>query len=175
QWYEKNYKVVGLHAFSLGTERYLLLSVGEKPTGGYYIENVTLLGKEKEIEVKAKLHSPQPGQNVTEALTYPHILIGIKEDGRQLVFGGVTGNNPTPVPRKDTGKYVGQIDNNSIEIRVSGVPEKISARAFKLGDSVRDKFSALQLKTGEEIGFTYVEKPNQQPVILEIYRLKNTK
>lgn len=173
EWYQKNHKIEGLHSYTLDADRYLLLSAGEKPTGGYYLENLTLTGREKEIEVKAQLRSPQPGEYVTEALTYPHLLIRIKEDGRQLVFGGVAGNLPAPAPRRDTGKYVGQIDNNSIEIKVSGVPEKISARAFKIGDGIRDKFAALELKDGEEIGFAYMEKPNQQPVLLDIYRLKN--
>jgi len=39
-----------------------------------------------------------------------------------------TPNNPTQT-KIDTGRYVGQIDNNSIEILISGVPEKISPKA----------------------------------------------
>lgn len=170
KWYDDNHKEAGLHAKTIDKSTYIIISAGEKPTGGYNIEEISLKGTQKEIEVQASLKQPAKGENVTYALTYPHVLIKIVKDPRELVLKGIDGNE-TPVNlKKDTGRYVGQIDNNSIEIKISGVPEKLAAKAFQLGDEIRDNFSAYQLKTDDEIGFTYVENENR-PIIIEIHKL----
>lgn len=87
-WYDKNYKLIGLHSISKGRDQFLLLSAGEKKTGGYAIEGLRITGKEKEIEVKASVKAPSSGALVTQVISYPHILIRIPEDSRRLVFNG---------------------------------------------------------------------------------------
>lgn len=177
-WYDENHKVEGLHSFTDGKERYLLLSAGEKPTGGYYLENLVILGREKEIEVKAKLHAPGKDEIVTMAFSYPHLLVRIAEDGRQLVFGGIEGNvEPKESDiRKDTGRFMGQIDSNSIEVKVSGVPEGISLRAFQLGDSIKEGFDKYGLEPGDEISFTYKTPGNgERPVIIELSKVNHSR
>jgi len=175
-WYDENHKVEGLHSFTDGKERYLLLSAGEKPTGGYYLENLVILGREGEIEVKAKLHVPGKDEKVTMAFSYPHLLVRIAEDGRQLVFGGIEGNveQKESETRKDTGRFMGQIDGNSIEVKVSGVPEDMSLRAFQLGDNIKEDFDKYGLEPGDEISFTYEVprgKRGERPVIIGINKL----
>ncbi|MEW6662495.1 MAG: protease complex subunit PrcB family protein [Bacillota bacterium] len=176
-WYQDNFRVDGLHSFTVGGDRYLLLSVGEKPTGGYAIGDLTLIGTEKEIEVKAKLRSPKSGDMVTMALTYPHVLIKLKEDGRQLRFGGVQGNDPIKAgaakDKQDSGTYIGQIDNNSIEIKVSGVQDpKEAHRAFRLSEEVKSTFDSYKLNTGDEVLFTYTVNEHNQQVITKIDKIK---
>lgn len=73
--------------------------------------------------------------------------------------------------KRDSGRYVGQIDNNFIEIKISGVPDNIAARSFMLGDRLKEEFEKLGLKTGNEIGFTYRVNDNGQMVISEIKKL----
>ncbi|NPV44133.1 MAG: protease complex subunit PrcB family protein [Firmicutes bacterium] len=176
KWYDKNHRIEGLHSFTDVKDRYLLLSAGEKPTGGYYLENLVILGREGEIEVKAKLHVPGKDEKVTMAFSYPHLLVRIAEDGRQLVFGGIEGNveQKESEIRKDTGRFMGQIDGNSIEVKVSGVPEDMSLRAFQLGDNIKEDFDKYGLEPGDEIIFTY-EVPRgregERPVIIEINKL----
>ncbi|MFZ5646556.1 MAG: hypothetical protein ACOY30_02940 [Bacillota bacterium] len=73
--------------------------------------------------------------------------------------------------RRDSGRYVGQIDNNFIEIKISGVPDNIAARSFMLGDKLKEQFSKLGLKKDDQVGFTYMENDKNQMVIMEIKKL----
>lgn len=170
-WYQDNYKVAGLHILIRGEDRFVLLSAGEKATGGYYLENLTLTGQEKSIEVKAQLHKPEKGDIVTLALTYPHLLFKIKDDGRELVFSGIEGDVPPPEIKIDTGKFLGQIDSNSIEIQVSGVPDQVMPGAFQLGDILKETISQLNLQPGDKIRFSYLPRENNRPVIFEIEKI----
>lgn len=178
KWYQNNFAVDGLHSFTAGKDRYLLLSAGEKPTGGYAIEGLTLTGTEKEIEVKAKLKSPRSGDLVTMALTYPHVLIKLKEDGRQLRFSGIEGNDPTggggtAEEKQGFGVYTGQIDSNSIEIKVSGTKApKDDYRAFRFSEEIKNKFDSLQLNTGDEVLFTYTVNEHNQQILTSIQKTK---
>lgn len=71
----------------------------------------------------------------------------------------------------DTGRYIGQIDNNSIEIRISGVPNAISARAFKLSDSIKAQFETYELKMDDPIKFIYVPQDEGQPIIVHLEKI----
>ena len=200
KWYQEKFKTLALHSYTLNGERYLLLSAGEKRTGGYEIRDLMLTGTEKEIEVKAGLKAPAQDEIVAMALTYPHVLVKIHEDGRKLIFGGIAGNDSnTKYPgeqadadksadkstgsessqnadvqrdlKTDSGRYTGQIDNNSIEVKISGTPDKVEARAFQLGAEVKEKFDGLGLKTNEEIKFEYYVDQYGRLVITEIQSL----
>lgn len=81
-----------------------------------------------------------------------------------------------PVPNNtqtkiDTGRYVGQIDSNSIEIRISGVPDEISAKAFRLNDSIKANFQSYALQEGDQIKFSFIPQNEGQPVIISIEKL----
>ena len=72
----------------------------------------------------------------------------------------------TPAELKtDSGTYVGQIDGNSIEVKISGVPEEKATKACRLGEKIRDRFDELGLETGDVIKFTYHLNDFDQPVI----------
>lgn len=63
-----------------------------------------------------------------------------------------------------TGKYVGQIDSNFIEIEVDGV----TTRSFQLSDPIKESFDDYKLKTGDSVAFRYREVEGQNPVIEKI-------
>lgn len=71
----------------------------------------------------------------------------------------------------DSGRYVGQIDNNFIEIKISGVPDQLAAKSFMLAYDYNEEFQKLDLQTGEVIKFRYTLNEHGQPVIFEITRL----
>lgn len=50
---------------------YLMVSGGQRNSGGYAVEIKSVEMKEGTLYVSAVLHSPQPGQMVTQAITYP--------------------------------------------------------------------------------------------------------
>lgn len=68
----------------------------------------------------------------------------------------------------DTGRYVGQIDNNFIEIMISGVPEEMAYRSFMLSPELRDRFEALGLDTDMEVKFQFYENSQGQWVVVDI-------
>jgi len=175
-WYSKNYKIKGAYSFSQGNYTYLLVCAGEKPTGGYFLKDLVLLGKEKEISVKVKLRVPAKDEFVTQALSYPHLLAKITQDSRKPVLERIEEIEKTEVSNSeihiDSGKYLGRIDNNSIEVRISGVPEEISPRAFQLSTKVKESFEELGLKPGDEILFKFTYSENSQPVVIEMRKLK---
>lgn len=73
-----------------------------------------------------------------------------------------------PETQTESGTYVGQIDANSIEIKISGVSEEESARAFKLSAEIKERFEEFELEAGDEVFFTYIPKGNEQPEIIEL-------
>lgn len=73
--------------------------------------------------------------------------------------------------KKDSGMYVGRIDSNFIEIKISGVPEGKSARSFMLSDELKEGFEKLGLKEGGQVGFSYRANDKGQMVLTEIKKL----
>ncbi len=68
----------------------------------------------------------------------------------------------------DSGRYIGQIDNNSIEIKISGKPDSFEPEAFRLGEEVKQGFSEYSLTKDDEIKFKYYINENDQKVIIFI-------
>jgi hypothetical protein len=100
----------------------------------------------------------------------------IEGDKQESIFGHMDTSIPISPDwnlssKKDSGRYVGQIDNNSIEIKISGVPDTIAAKAFRLSEEVKVKFNNYGLKTGDQIRFTYSLNEHGQGVITEITKL----
>lgn len=89
-WVEKNYKTRGIHYTTKGDTVYVLASLGEKPTGGYQtvIDAVTMVSPGN-IHVTAREISPAPGAMVTQALSYPYILITFEASGVKSVDGDI--------------------------------------------------------------------------------------
>ena len=85
---------------------------------------------------------------------------------------GTMDSNTSPTIKTDSGSYVGQADNNSIEIRISGVQDnKLAFRVFKISEEVRQTFESLSLKTDDGIKFSYYEQAIGQPVLTKIEKI----
>lgn len=65
-----------------GGQLYLMISGGQRGSGGYAVEIRTVELQEGSLHVTAKLHGPQPGQMVTEVITYPKAYAAIAWQGR---------------------------------------------------------------------------------------------
>lgn len=171
-WYKSNSRKEGIHSFTQDTFRYLLISAGEKPTGGFSIENLHIVGTEANLDITASLKTPGQGEMVTQALTYPHLLVKINEDERQLRYEGLKTPATPEAEKNDSGIYQGRIDSNSVEIKISGVPNELSIRAFQLSDELKDTLENKGLQAGDTVIFTYLESSNR-PTITKIELLKN--
>lgn len=173
-WYEDNSKKEGISSFEMGEDLYILLSAGEKNTGGYSIDNIVISGKEGEIQVEANLNVPSGDSFLTQNINYPQVLLRIPLDERPLNFAGFNEVEYKVEQEllQGTGTYVGQIDSNSVEIEISGVPEEEAAKAFRLDESIKEDFEEKHgLQTGDKVSFTYLVDEYQRNVLKEIKKL----
>lgn len=86
QWYEQFYRQKGAHsANGAGGYKYVLISAGEKPTGGYGVEITGVEKEEGVIYIAAKVVSPKIGDMVIQALTYPHVLVRFRAEETEEV------------------------------------------------------------------------------------------
>lgn len=70
--------------------------------------------------------------------------------------------------KTDSGRYNGQIDSNSIEIKISGVPGGMEPQAFRLSELIKEKFNTYKLNVGDAIRFNYIVNEHGQNIILEL-------
>lgn len=166
QWYEDSYKKEGSHSASIGDGfKYLLICAGERPTGGYSIEVTKVVKEEDEIVFYTRLNVPGKEEAVIQAITYPHLLLRVKAEDTQTVKAKLevadeSGQNNR---KKVLGIYVGQIDNNSIEIEIDGQP-----KAFWLDDKVKSVFEKDKYQKGDKVFIEYHNDKHDRPVICKI-------
>lgn len=175
EWYDESYKAEGAYSFDTDEYLYVLVSAGEKKTGGYTIENILLIGDEDEIELTADLRVPAEGSPVTQAVTYPNVLLRIPFDERKVEFEGFKEIIDPPQLQETltgSGTYVGQIDTNSIEIKVSGVPDDTASKAFQLDEKLKDNFEAKHgLQSGDQVKFSYFVDEYERPILMTIEKI----
>jgi len=117
------------------TKTYLIINMGEKPTGGFALEidSVGLIGGVLGVTLIEK--SPKPGQAVTEAFTYPQLVLIVDED---FTSAKVKSDKETKyealdiVLKTDSGRYQALSDTFELKIKISGVPNEIPAKDFVL-------------------------------------------
>lgn len=67
------------------TSNFIILNMGEKPTGGYSISVDRILETPDNIVVTIKKRSPKPRENVTTAITNPYCIIRINSK-KEIIF-----------------------------------------------------------------------------------------
>lgn len=65
---------------------YLLVTYGEKPTGGYLVEITDITERDDHLEVTINFTDPAEDEMVTQALTYPYELVVIDDPGLPVDF-----------------------------------------------------------------------------------------
>lgn len=124
----------------------ILISAGEKPSGGYAIEVDYIEDNEGKTVISVRETEPGPNDAVTLAITYPIVLVKasgitndfVVRDQNQIEYqrarlrgddtnaaGGTMLNqdeNPIDFSKPIIGVYQGRIDNNSIEVVVGEIP-----------------------------------------------------
>jgi len=96
-------------------------------------------------------------------LTYPHIAEMMAQDNELVELVGAKGEKI----RTDAGTYVGQIDANSIEIKING-----EAKAFQLSERLKENFEQIGLKTDDRVVFSYIPRANEQMMIIDIKKIE---
>lgn len=167
EWFNENYKNYNVSSFNFKEHTYILVGAGEKPTGGYSVEILSVIGEENSILINGQINAPKPDEMVTMALTYPNALIRIPKDSRNVILGEFLDANleePTNAI-EEKGTFVGLADSNSCEIIVNGKPS-----AFRLSEDVKDTVSILN--QNDEVNFSYILNEYDQMVIISIEKIK---
>jgi|GEM_PF-1281017 len=76
----------------------------------------------------------------------------------------------------DSGRFIGIMVNESselLEVKVSGVPEEIGSRFFRVTDQVRTVVNRLDLEPEEEIIFRYQEDEESAGLVFDLWRIEN--
>ncbi|KKM09698.1 hypothetical protein SY88_17275 [Clostridiales bacterium PH28_bin88] len=87
-WYNNSFKKAGIYSETVKNFKYILVSAGEKSTGGYSLSMAGVIGRPGEILIYAVIVPPKNSQ-IVNGPSYPHALIRIKEDGREVFLGGL--------------------------------------------------------------------------------------
>jgi hypothetical protein len=70
-----------------------------------------------------------------------------------------------PEMKTDSGRYIGQADNNFFEVKISGVPDEKASMVFMISDKVRTNFESLNLQQGQVIKIKYTPNEYGQNVV----------
>lgn len=92
--YDENYKNKGMYSLTDGDYMYVLISAGEKSTGGYSmtVDSITE-APAGTAYVQATLHSPEEGSAVTQALTYPSAMVKFKKGDIETIKWALAENS----------------------------------------------------------------------------------
>jgi hypothetical protein len=64
---------------------FIVLNMGEKPTGGYRITVESVVETEKNIVIKVKEITPEAGAMLTQSITYPYSVVKINSKKKIIV------------------------------------------------------------------------------------------
>lgn len=86
QWFQQNERKAGTYTLNANGRTYVLVAWGEKPTGGYSVRIEDVGEGSAGMVVAVRLEAPQPGDVVTQAVTYPRDLVAVPESQRTFTF-----------------------------------------------------------------------------------------
>lgn len=104
----------------------------------------------------------------------PSVSPAAEENNNNVPENDPVGSGEHTKLSTDSGTYTGRIDDLSIEIAVSGVPEEKAYRAFELSDELRESFDSYGFESGEQVLFEYEPGVDgKRGVIMKIEKIVN--
>ncbi len=97
-WIDSHTGSAGTWMKEFGDYRFVLVTMGEKPTGGYAVVVDKVSSSDGAWLVDVKFVSPGPGDMVTQVITYPYGFVKIKNDGATIAVRDVTSGQPVNLP-----------------------------------------------------------------------------
>ena len=106
--YNKNHMTKGIFSIIDGDYIYVLVSAGERPTGGYNLEvdSITEVTPGTAY-IHATLNSPADGSVVTQVLTYPNVMVKFNKGNIQNIQWDMSGDiNQDEAEKNEVIKFV---------------------------------------------------------------------
>lgn len=151
---------------------YVIINMGEKPTGGFSlaVDSVGLVGGVLGVSLLEK--SPKPGDVVTQALTYPQVVLLVQEKFTSAMIKSDKGTkfeDLAIVLKTDSGRYQALSETFELQVKLSGTPNEIPAKLYALTALQKSIIPQMKLQKDAEIRFYYVERKDQLPIIVELF------
>ena len=150
----------GYHVWQSEGEQIVMISSGEKPTGGYGIEVVSLADYDGEYKILVGEGKPGKDAVVPQVITYPYVIIKFVGDlevtevvNEMTEEFALLESKPIELFSAD-GIYQGQIDNNSIEVKVGD--QYLVLRSFDFETLL------VGIETGDEVVVEYTTNSDGQ-------------
>ena len=96
-WIDNSIDTFGARTMEYEGVLYLLVTYGEKPTGGYTVEITDIAEEESRLIVTAHFEEPGADDIVTQALTYPYDLAMVEDAGLPVEFVASGAESDIPV------------------------------------------------------------------------------
>lgn len=146
----------------------LFIGLGLKPSGGFDILPVSTVEDGNQWVIEVFEREPAEDEMVTQALTYPFILMPLTSElsAYQIINQEGIAFDPIDLTEESlltlVGAYVGQIDGNSIEVTVDD--GFMVFRNYLMNEWV------LGLESGDLVEITYKETEEGQYQLIELKR-----
>lgn len=145
---------------------YLLASSGEKPTGGYGIQIISVADHQGDYKVLVGEGKPSADAVVPQVITYPHVIISftgtleldevVNEAGESFDLYDA----PTVKLESIKGEYQGQIDGTSIEVKTGD--HYMAFRNYDLESLLKG------IETGDAVVIEYIVNAEGQNILYTI-------
>jgi hypothetical protein len=96
-WIDSHTGAPGAYVKKFGDYQFVLVTMGQKPSGGYSVEiaQVGVSGDKWVIDVR--LISPQPGDIVIQVISFPCGYVKVQSDGKGFIVRDITGATPVEI------------------------------------------------------------------------------
>jgi len=174
---QRGYFIFSPQEFQTGGDLFIFISSGEKRTGGYSILLEKIEVQKDTLNITVEEKKPSQEKAVLQVLTYPSMLIKLKDAYEFFSIKNTAGEAFLPISPEDTatrdhgasekeivlhsaeGTLTGRIDSNSVEIEINGEPLAFYLSEQTLADSLTD---------GEKVIFYYYEDEYGRLIINKI-------
>lgn len=109
---------------------------------------------------KVETPAPKPGSTVTESEKEPEVPAAKPDNGSEKE------DVKEEEAKEATGTYMGQVDNNFIELKLDGADSPSEFNIEKVADSVKG------LKEGTKVKITYTINENKQYILKSIEKAR---
>ncbi len=96
-----------------------------------------------------------------------------EQEGEEEINSQRQTDESTQEVKEDSGTYVGRIDSNFIEIKISGVPEEKAAKSFMLSQEMKEEFESYGFNEGDPVHFTYKVNEHGNNLLQSIEIIEN--
>lgn len=172
---ERGYKLINKEKSDY---KYLAVFAGEKPNAGYDVEITKVIDNEGVTNVTVQEIIPREETLTAQVMTYPMDIVKLTGITDHVNLNFITKEKELEDPSESQSstlletqivkaEYVGQIDNNSIEVKIEDGP-----KALRLNGIAKDQLEQLELKQGDIVKLEVFMNEHNQETVYSMEKIK---